>query len=128
VAIVLSGVLRHVLGYRLASGDRRAQLKWLTAGGLISVVGLVLALTESNAGSPIVRSTASVGFIGVAALPISIGVGVLKYRLYEIDRLGSRTLSYAIVTGLLVGVYIAMIALTTRSRSRPRPVPRYPRG
>jgi len=47
-------------------------------------------------------------------LPISIGVGVLKYRLYEIDRLVSRTLSYAIVTGLLVGVYVAMIALTTR--------------
>ncbi|HTC68089.1 MAG TPA: hypothetical protein VK662_00850, partial [Acidothermaceae bacterium] len=46
--------------------------------------------------------------------PISIGVGVLKYRLYEIDRLVSRTLSYAIVTGLLVGVYIGMIALTTR--------------
>jgi hypothetical protein len=114
VAIVFSWVLRQVLGYRRAAGDRRAQLKWLMSGGLISVVGLVLALTESNAGSPIVRLMANVGFVGVAALPISIGVGVLKYRLYEIDRLVSRTLSYAIVTGLLVGVYVAMIALTTR--------------
>jgi hypothetical protein len=114
VAIVFSWVLRQVLGYRRASGDRRAQLKWLMAGGLISVVGLVLALTESSAASPILRVMASVGFVGVAALPISIGVGVLKYRLYEIDRLVSRTLSYAIVTGLLVGVYVAMIALTTR--------------
>jgi hypothetical protein len=114
VAIVFSWVLRQVLGYRRASGDRRAQLKWLLSGGLISVVGLVLALTESSAASPILRAMASVGFVGVAALPISIGVGVLKYRLYEIDRLVSRTLSYAIVTGLLVGVYIGMIALTTR--------------
>jgi hypothetical protein len=61
-----------------------------------------------------VRAIAAVGFVAVAALPISIGVGVLKYRLYEIDRLVSRTLSYAIITGLLVGVYIGMIALTTR--------------
>jgi len=114
VAIAFSWVLRQVLGYRLASGDRRAQLKWLMVGGLISVVGLVLALTESNAGSIILRVMANVGFVAVAALPISISIGVLKYRLYEIDRLVSRTLSYAIVTGLLVGMYIGMIALTTR--------------
>ncbi len=63
-------------------------------------------MTESNSGSKMVRVIAAVGFVAVAALPISIGVGVLKYRLYEIDRLVSRTLSYAIVTGLLVGVYV----------------------
>jgi hypothetical protein len=114
VAIVLSWVVRQVVGYRRSTGDRRAQLKWLMSGGLISLVGLMLALTESNAESRVVRAFAGVGFIGVAALPISIGVGVLKYRLYEIDRLISRTLSYAIVTGLLVGVYVGMIALTTR--------------
>jgi hypothetical protein len=113
VVIVLSWVVRQVLSYRRSTGDRRAQYKWLMSGGLISLVGLILALTESSAASPVVRVFASVGFVGVAALPISIGVGVLKYRLYEIDRLISRTLSYAIVTGLLVGVYIGMIALTT---------------
>ncbi len=43
--------------------------------------------------------------IGIAALPVGMGVAVLKYRLYEIDRIISRTLAYAIVTGLLVGVY-----------------------
>jgi hypothetical protein len=114
VVIVLSWVVRQMLGYRRSTGDRRAQLKWLMSAGLLSLVGLVLALTESSATSPVVRAIANVGFIGVAALPISIGVGVLKYRLYEIDRLISRTLSYAIVTGLLVGVYVGMIALTTR--------------
>jgi hypothetical protein len=114
VAIVLSWVVRQVVGYRRTTGDRRAQFKWLMTGGLISLVGLMLALTESNAASAVVRAIAAVGFVAVAALPISIGVGVLKYRLYEIDRLVSRTLSYAIVTGLLVGVYIGMIALTTR--------------
>jgi hypothetical protein len=50
---------------------------------------------------------------GIAALPISIGVGILRYRLYEIDRLISRTLSYAILTGLLVGVFVGIVALAT---------------
>jgi hypothetical protein len=51
---------------------------------------------------------------GIAALPIGMGVGILKYHLYEIDRIISRTLSYAIVTGLLVGVYVGLVTLATR--------------
>ena len=50
---------------------------------------------------------------GVAALPISLGIGILKFRLYEIDRVISRTVSYALVTGLIVGVYIGVVLLTT---------------
>jgi hypothetical protein len=52
--------------------------------------------------------------MGVAALPVSIGVAILKYRLYEIDRIISRTLAYAIVTGLLVGVYAGLVLLATQ--------------
>jgi hypothetical protein len=52
--------------------------------------------------------------LGVAALPVGIGVAVLKYRLYEIDRIISRTLAYAIVTGLLVGVYAGLVLLATQ--------------
>jgi len=49
--------------------------------------------------------------LGFAALPLSIGIGILKYRLYDIDRIISRTLAYAIVTGLLVGVYAGLVLL-----------------
>ena len=52
--------------------------------------------------------------LGVAALPVGIGVGILKYRLYDIDRIISRTLGYAIVTGVLVGVYAGLVLLTTQ--------------
>ena len=48
-----------------------------------------------------------------SALPISISVAVLRYRLYEVDRLVSRTLSYALLTALLGGTFIGLIALTT---------------
>ena len=54
-----------------------------------------------------------VGFVSVVALPVGIGVGILKYRLYEIDRLISRTLSYLIITGLLAGVFVGIVALAT---------------
>jgi steroid 5-alpha reductase family enzyme len=47
-------------------------------------------------------------------IPAAVGIAILKYRLYDIDRIISRTLSYAIVTGLLVGVYAGLVLLATQ--------------
>jgi len=59
---------------------------------------------------------------GLLALPVSMGVAVFKYRLFDIDRIVSRTLGYAIVTGLLVGVYAGLVLLATHVLSFKTPV------
>jgi hypothetical protein len=60
--------------------------------------------------------------VSVIALPGGIGVGIVKYRLYDIDRIISRTLAYAIVTGLLAGLYAGLVLLATQVLRRHTPV------
>jgi hypothetical protein len=105
-------VCSRVLSFRAASGERRQQLKWLGAGGAIAITALLITIVWSGAPAYVGNVVLP---IALTALPITIGVGILRYRLYEIDRLISRTLSYAILTALLVGVFIGLIALTTNT-------------
>jgi hypothetical protein len=69
--------------------------------------------------------------VGILALPVSIGFGILKFRLYEIGRIVSRALAYAIVTGLLIGVYAGLVLLITQvfrfHSTVAQPPPRWPR-
>jgi hypothetical protein len=60
--------------------------------------------------------------VGIFAVPVSMGVAILKYRLYDIDRIISRTLAYAVVTGLLIGLYAGLVLLATRVLSFHTPV------
>jgi hypothetical protein len=112
--VSLSWVVRQVVAYRRSSGDRRQQLKWLMAGGAFAIVGFFMSVSLGSNSHGVLATIGKSGFIGLAALPIGIGIGILRYRLYEIDRLISRTLSYALLTGLLVGVFLGVVLLTTR--------------
>jgi hypothetical protein len=113
-------VARQVLSWRRAAGERRQQLKWLMSGAAVTVVGLAGIFGFSSSPSLIILEIAS--FFASFALPAAITVGILKYRLYEIDRIISRTLAYAIVTGLLAGVYAGLVLLATRVLSFHAPV------
>jgi hypothetical protein len=108
-AIWLSFVGHQVLSWRRATGEQRQQLKWLACGAAVTLSAGVLgnALDSVVAASRLLE-------VGVTAMPIAIGVGILKYRLYDIDRIISRTLAYAIVTALLAGVYASLVLLATQ--------------
>jgi hypothetical protein len=105
---------RQVLSWRRASGERREQLKWLLGGSVIAVAGLGLIVLGPPKDELVGRVVRDLAFVCLAALPVSIGVGILKYHLYDIDRIISRTLAYAIVTSLLIGVYTGVVLLATR--------------
>jgi hypothetical protein len=118
----VAAIGRQVATYRSSTGERRLQFKWGMAGATMFVIGVVPLLTESSSASPAWRLISALAPIAVACLPLSIGVAILKYRLYDIDRLISRTLSYAVVTGLLVGVYVGIVVLTTDVLSFSSPI------
>ena len=110
--LAITSILYQVLRYRHASREQRQQLKCLAVGAAVLV--LCFAVNSATGGGS--GFVGDVTFaVGLAALPLAMGVGILKYRLYEIDRLISRTLSYAILTALLVGTFIGLVALTTNT-------------
>jgi hypothetical protein len=104
---VLVGVAALVVRFAKSSGEERLQLKWCAAAALVLAVVFVASVWVNSAAVNLLRSLAFVG------LYTAIAVAVLKYRLYDIDRVISRTLAYAIVTGLLVGVYAGLVLLAT---------------
>jgi len=112
----LAFIARQVLSWRRATGERRQQLKWLASGAAVTIVCLVLGGIWGSSGGPVTLLVVigNIAWLGVAALPVATGVAILKYRLYEIDRIISRTLAYAVVTGLLVGVYAGLVLLATQ--------------
>ena len=113
VAFWLAFVARQALSWRRASGERRQQLKWLLSGAIVCLSCLAISVVLGGS-SGIWPALGTVFATGILALPAGIGVAILKYRLYDIDRIISRTLSYAIVTGLLVGVYAGLVLLATQ--------------
>jgi len=100
----------------------RQQLKWLLTGSVLAGAGLAATAGESSSHSASVRILAVIGLVATLGIPLSVGVAILKYRLYDIDRVISRTLAYAIVTGLLIGVYAGLVLLATRVLSVHTPV------
>jgi hypothetical protein len=104
--LVLAVLASVVLRFRRSQGEERQQLKWFTfvvAADVVLIPGLG-ALTEQFA--PVLGELL-VFPASISLIPIAIGVAVLKYRLYDIDRVINRTLVYGLLTVLLGAVYLA---------------------
>jgi len=104
--LILAVLASVVLRFRRSRGDERQQLKWFTfvvAADVVLIPGLG-ALTEQAA--PLLGELVAFPAT-ISLIPIAIGVAVLRYRLYDIDRLIRRTLVYGLLTVLLGAVYLA---------------------
>ena len=109
VAGVLLAVTSAVLRFRRSAGIERDRMKWLALAAVMLIAGFVTAIVLSLAHvSTIGDLTIGLGF---AAVPVAVGIGVLRYRLYEIDRVISRTVSFALVTAALGAAYVGLVLL-----------------
>jgi drug/metabolite transporter (DMT)-like permease len=105
-ALLIASIVSMLVRYVRSTGVERLQLRWLVTG-LASVavavpVGFLLFALFGEAIEGLAWLPAMVAF---TVPPIAIGIAVLRYRLYEIDRLISRTIGWAVVTGILLAVF-----------------------
>jgi hypothetical protein len=104
VCMVAAG-LSLVLRFRRSQGVERQQLKWFTYAGALLILSLLATDYLLPKGADVEVLT---GFI-VALVPVAAGIAILRYRLYDIDRLINRTLVYGLLTALLGGVYAGTV-------------------
>ena len=109
--LILLSAASMVVRFRRAQGVERQQLKWFTYAPLAAVlVWLVSSIPALMSEAPTVVVLLRVyvaGAIISVGIPLAIGIAILRYRLYDIDRLINRTLVYGVLTALLVAVYAA---------------------
>jgi hypothetical protein len=104
---LLVGAGSLVVRFRRARGVERQQLRWLAYAAALAAGLLLVALVAGFLAKDEVV-TASLA-LGVALLPLATGAAILRYRLYDIDRIISRTLTYGLLTVLLGGGYAAVV-------------------
>jgi hypothetical protein len=108
VLVVLSAVSIAIRAKR-SRGVEREQLKWIALAGGGLAVALAITPATNPASSELWEPIAVI--VTMSALPVCAGIAIMRYRLYDIDRIISRTLGYAIVTGLLVAAYVGLVVL-----------------
>jgi hypothetical protein len=92
-----------VLRFRSSVGVERQQLRWVVAGAAAAVAGLL-----GGAAAPQSGVLSAVLYSMVLCIPLAVAVAVLRYRLWDLDRLVSRTVTYTLVTALLVVPYLVI--------------------
>lgn len=107
IAILLS-LASLVVRFRRATGDARRQIKWFALAALVAGTLVTIYLTASVlSGSGVTTKVMEVLVVfGLLGLPTAAGMAILRYRLYDIDRIVSRTISYGLVTAMLVAVFL----------------------
>lgn len=112
-------ILAVVSRYRAAAAIERQQLKWFIAGSSLTVVaGAVMLAVAALTHGPISETPLIVFALAGTTVPVAIGVAILRYHLYDIDRIISRSIAYAIVSAITAIVFGGAIVLLTTVLAR----------
>jgi signal transduction histidine kinase len=106
-----AGLVTLALRWRRSTGDDRQQLKWFLVGAALLPVPLLL----HDAVPTVSDALLSFAF---AAIPLLLGVAILRYRLYDLDLVVRRASAYAVVTALVAGLYLAVVAFVEAALGR----------
>ena len=114
-AFLAAALVSLAVRYRAGGQLLRHQVKWLALTAVGFVTCLLIAVLAIAAGQPWLTTVAYTAFelLALLGIPAAMTIAILRYRLYDIDRIISRTVAYAIVTWLLVGVYAGLVLLAT---------------
>jgi hypothetical protein len=105
-------LLSVLIRFRRSVGIERQQIKWFLFVALIGTIAFGISVVFQS--GPLSDAGWVTGLVAVAALPIAIGLAILRYGLYEIDRIVNRALVYGAVTAILAGVFAAATVLAQR--------------
>jgi hypothetical protein len=105
-------VVSVAVRFRRAQGVERQQMKWFTFAIVVVLLIVMSAVTPLSLDGRWFDAELSVGFL---VLAVAIAIAMLRYRLYEIDRLINRALVYGSVTALLLGTYVVLVVTLQRA-------------
>ena len=108
VSVVVSA-LSMVLRFRRARGDERQQVKWIAYAAGLLVASFLAANGAGALGSFWDKVADALIGVAFAAIPVSAGIAILRYRLYDIDRVINRTLVYGVLTAGLASFYFGIV-------------------
>ena len=111
VALLVAGlgsIAALVFRFRRSRGDEREQLKWFAFAGVATIVLYFGLSVEAKTGWE-----QALGFLAIPLLPAAAAIAILRYRLYDIDRIISRTVTYTLVTAVVAGVYVLIVLVPT---------------
>ncbi|OGO47243.1 MAG: hypothetical protein A2W37_15140 [Chloroflexi bacterium RBG_16_63_12] len=102
-----------ILRFRRARGEERQQLKWVAYAATLFILFYIVAVPFQRLASQYRDAVESASVPVLAALPIAVGIAILKYRLYDIDLLINRSLVYGTLTALLLALFgVSLIAIS----------------